>query len=143
MLGIIIGLCIAAWNYVFKGTHDIGVLFLAATHFMLVWYCLWTGVLFVFFAVITVIAALGGSVAGATNGGVFGGLLGLVGVGGATAAVAVLAMATRLFWIGGAWVLNQSYSNGQWDTGKLIIGGVLILIGVICSRSSSSNSSND
>lgn len=119
-------------------------IFSSSTDFLLWWYVITSIILAVFMAII-VLGMLGiGSVAGASIGGFWGAGAGFL-VGGALAVWATIVfLFSCILSIGGAYLLHSSMMINpagvvSWDSTKLIVGPVLIVLNMIISQASSSS----
>ena len=152
MFGFMLSLLYATWLVIVESI-SYEVAYLTATGFLYNWYFWWTVILGSFVAVFALILPLIGLGAGLKNRG--GKLLGLVGMllGGVASFLTILIFAIRRgLYVGGAYLLHTaltlSYVDGgkqaiaTWDTKRLTLGGILLLIALITSRASSSSSSS-
>ncbi len=119
-------------------------IFSSSTDFLLWWYVITSIILAVFMAIIF-LGMLGiGSVAGASIGGFWGAGAGFL-VGGALAVWATIVfLFSCILSIGGAYLLHGSMMINpagvvSWDSTKLIVGPVLIVLNMIISQASSSS----
>lgn len=147
MLGIIIALVLAAWDaLVANGT--LVTAFFSAVDFLWVWYWIWTVVLGVFIGVMVLVITVGGGIAGAdrlTRSRWLGGMVGLTAGGAISALIIVLTGIRSALLLIGVYLLKTAGNVGmvnfnEFDTKKLIFGSLLLLIGLILSRSSKSSS---
>lgn len=146
MLGIVIAAVVAAWT-TFIGGHSMEAGFLSATGFLWVWYWIWTIVVAFIAAGIMLVATGAMTLAGAESFGKVGGFLGFAAGGALSALVLVLVMISRALLLGGTYLLMTSgtpeMAFSQFSTNKLIFGTLLLVIGLVISKSSSSSSSKD
>ena len=150
MLGIIIATLIAAWTvFVSKATMVAG--FLAAIHFLWIWYWIWTAVVgsIIVVMMLMMIGTLATSGASMSffHSRWLGGLVGLTVGGGLSIFVLVITSVTRALLLVGTYLLMTAGNAGmnsfsEFDSTKLIFGGILLLLGLIMSRGSSSKSNS-
>lgn len=119
-------------------------IFSSSTDFLLWWYVI-TSIVLAVFMVVIVLGMLGiGSVAGASIGGFWGAGAGFL-VGGALAVWATIVfLFSCAMSIGGAYLLHSSMAINpagvvQWDSTKLIVGPILIVLNMIISQASGSS----
>ncbi len=145
MLGVFIALIIAGWKY-FISHQAAEVVFLSATNFLFWWFIITTIILAVIYLILTVLIALGITVAGAKSGGVIGGILGFLGGSVLNVILLIVFVVARGLLIFGVYLVHHSLTmtggTPEWNVGKLILGIVLFLIGLIMNKSSKSSSSS-
>ena len=147
MLGIVIAVVVAAWTVIIGG-HTMEAGFLSATGFLWVWYWIWTVVVGVFVAGMMLVATGVMTFAAAdAMGSKIGGFLGFAAGGALSILVATLVMISRVLLLGGTYLLMTSGTSemafAQFNTNKLIFGTLLLVVGLVISKSSSSSSSKD
>lgn len=147
MLGFVIGLVYAGFLYIFGG--QIGPMIVDdVSHFWLIWYAVTSGIVLLLTAAPLLGVTAMATAAGARSGGLLGGVLGAAASGGISF-IALLAIALRsALLIGGSYLLTTAggdvaTSFSEMDTTALAIGGVMVFVGVMMGRSSSSSSSSD
>lgn len=147
MLGIIIATLIATWTvFMSKATMVAG--FLAATHFLWIWYWIWTVVIGIYVVILMLVMMGAFTISGAgamLRSRWLGGLAGLMVGGGLSVFIFVMTSVTRALLLVGTYLLMTAGNVGmksfsEFDSTRLIFGGILLLLGLIMSRSSSSNS---
>ena len=150
MFGLLLAGVYAAYQMIFNNV-PFEVVYLAATHFLVWWYALWTiptAILLVLLSLgITVGSGLAGAGVGKSAGGILGGGLAGAAMGGGVSLllcfVFILKAAAR---ISGAYLLStalilQTGGGYTWDKGRLIVGGILLVITLLM-RSRISNTSS-
>lgn len=146
MLGIVIAVIVAAWATFISG-HSMEAGFLSATGFLWVWYCIWTVVIALIAAGIMLVATGVMTFAGAESLGKVGGFLGFAAGGALSALILIMVMVSRALLLGGTYLLMTSgapeMAFAQFNTNKLIFGTLLLVIGLVMSKSSSSSSRKD
>jgi len=153
MLGVFIALIMAGWKY-FISHQAAEVIFLSTTNFLLWWFIITSAIIAVIYLVVALLimtgVTIGGAGAGAERGGAiggaFGGILGFLGGGALSAIILVFLAIARGLLIFGAYLAHHSLTmvdgSPEWNVGKLILGIVFFLIGLIMNKSSSSSSSS-
>jgi len=145
MLGVFIALLIAGWKH-FISHQAAEAIFLSATHFLLWWFIITTIILAVIYLILTILIALGITVAGAEKGGVIGGILGFLGGSALNFLILIVFAVARGLLIFGISLVHNSLimtdGTPEWNVGKLILGIVLFIIGLIMNKSSKSSSSS-
>lgn len=150
MFGIVIAVLVAAWA-VFIGNSNMEAGFLSAVGFLWVWYWIWTVVIGLIFLVVMLGATGALTLAGADSarsrlGGLFGGMLGFAAGGALSILVIGVVMISRALLLGGVYLLMTSgspqMSFTEFSTNKLIFGTLLLVLGLVMSKSSSSSSSD-
>jgi hypothetical protein len=125
MLGFLIAGIIAVINYFHHLTLD--VIFLKSTHFLFHWYIITTTIMGVIMVLITL---LGIGVASAK-----GGILGFFAGSAASVIGWVIFAFRRALFLIGAYLLSTAVTYGSigpdWDTAKLAVGGLLLLIALM------------
>lgn len=144
MLGIVIAVIVAAWT-VFFGGHTMEAGFLSATGFLWMWYWIWTVVIGIFVAgMILVATGVMTFVAADHIGSKLGGFLGFVAGGTLSVLVVTVVMISRALLLGGTYLLMTSgtaqMSFAEFSTNKLIFGTLLLVVGLVMSKSTSSSS---
>ncbi len=143
MFGIVIAVIVAAWT-VFISGNAMEVGFLSGMDFLWVWYWIWTVVIGGMILVVT--GALTFSSADAMGSKV-GGLFGFAAGGALSILVITIVMISRALLLGGTYLLMTSgspeMSFADFNTNKLIFGTLLLVVGLVMSRSASSSSSNN
>lgn len=123
---------------------DLFTIYQLSTNFLYTWY-IWTTVAYaIIYGIVGLLILIGGVVIGSVKGGVIGGILGFIGGGTLSVLMLLVVGVSRACLIIGTLLLKQALIFGEvptWDTGKLIFGAVLLLIGIIMGRSSKSSSS--
>lgn len=152
MLGIIIALLYLAYRVYAQG-DPLEAGFVGSAGFLYTWYWVWGIVVFAIAAIPMLLVTLGGAAAGSRLGssglGKLAGGIGGVAIGGGFSALILVLLAARLaLSIGGAWLLmtagSPSMTFAQFDTSKLVIGSIMLLVSLLMrSSSSSSRKSND
>ena len=142
MFGLFLALLYAGYHYV--GGTNLFTIYQLSTSFLYTWYIWTTVVLGIIYGIIALLFLLGGAGLGAEKGGMIGGILGFIGGGVLSVLMLLLVGVSRACLIIGTILLKQALIFGEvptWDTTKLIFGAVLLLIGIIMGRSSSSSKS--
>ncbi len=146
MLGIVIAVIIAAASAVIGG-HTMEAAFLSGLGFLWVWYWIWAIVTLVVIGLIMLAVMAGTTILGAGALGWVGGFLGLAGGAAMSALAIVLVSINNALLLGGTYLLmtagTSTMTFAEFSTNKLIFGTLLLVIGLVMSRSSSSSSSND
>ncbi len=147
MFGIIIAIVIAVFTiFVSSNTMEVG--FISALDFLWVWYWIWTvlqGLIIAFIMlIITGVLTFSGANILSSKAGAF---LGIA-AGGALSILFVTKLAIRsILLLGGVYLLmtsgNAEMTFSEFDNTKLIFGAILLLIGLIMSKNSSSSSSSN
>lgn len=141
MFGIIVAVIYAAVLHFMNGESNVSA-YLSATNFLFWWYVITSSIvgvmmLFVTFVISSASAAVGGAAGedGGNKGKAIGALAGLA-VGGGVSALLIAVQAVRCgSLIAGSWLLHNAVNfSGEWDNGRLIWGGLLILVGILMSR---------
>lgn len=145
IMGLIISLLYAAYLYTVSHS-SFEVAYLSATNFLFWWYLVWTIIFGSFVAIIGIILPLVGGAAGYDRRDGAGAVVGFLLGGAASVFIIFLFLLRRAMYVGGSYLLSTAValhgSAYQWDKGRLIFGGLLILVAVLTrSRSSSSSSS--
>lgn len=156
MYGIVLAFLYAGILCAFEGMGA-ALAYVHATNFLFWWYVAWSVILSVFMGLFCILFTLGGGLAGAArlrqnNRGplsMIGFLLGLGG-GGALSLLFIFAFAVRrALYVVGAYLLSTALLvhevSGQvaceWNSLRLVLGGLLILVAIL-TKSKSSSSSN-
>lgn len=144
MLGIVIAVIVAAWT-VFIGGHTMEAGFLSATGFLWVWYWIWTVVIGVFaFGMMLVATGAMTFAAADAMGSKLGGFLGFAAGGALSILVVTVVMISRALLLGGTYLLMTSgtaqMSFAEFSTNKLIFGTLLLVVGLVMSKATSSSS---
>ncbi len=151
MFGFMLSLLYATWLVIVESI-SYEVAYLTATGFLYNWYFWWTVIMGAFVGVFALALPLLGLGGGLQKGGKLGALVGMF-LGGVASFLTILIFAIRRgLYVGGAYLLHTaltlSYVDGgkqaiaTWDTKRLTLGGILLLIALITSRASSSSSSS-
>jgi hypothetical protein len=146
MFGLIVAVVYFACNFVFT-TATPFARYMEASHFLFWWYVMFYGLAFGCALGIVAMVALGVGITGASTRRLdeFGGFLGGMVVGGS---LSLLAFSSTLLnatlYVGGAWLLMHA-ADGARDIGhlnvlKLVVGGLMILLGILRTRSRSDRS---
>jgi len=148
MLGLIIAAIYGTIIYFLGEPSALAQSFLSATSFLFWWYVVTCSiqailVLFVFLGFIG-----GATYGGSQVGGFFGGILGFFTGGAFSVLLLIIFTIHAACFIVGAYLLNHSLTlqaEGPplWNNTKLLIGGLLVLLGFIMSKGSSKHSKRD
>lgn len=145
MLGVFIALLIAGWKY-FISHQTPEAVFLSATNFLFWWFVITSIILAGIYLVIALGITEGGAIGGASAGGLLGGILGFVGGGALSFIILFVFAIARGLLIFSTYLIHHSLimadGNPEWNTGKLVLGIILFLIGLTANRASSSSSSS-
>lgn len=147
MFGIVIAVIVAAWT-VFIGGNTMEAGFLSGMGFLWVWYWIWTTVIGVFITgmMLIVTGALMFASADAMGSKV-GSLLGFAGGAALSILVITIVMISRALLLGGTYLLMTSgtseMSFADFNTNNLIFGTLLLVVGLVMSKSASSSSKDD
>ncbi|MBI5421004.1 MAG: hypothetical protein HZA35_01690 [Parcubacteria group bacterium] len=146
MFGLVLAVLYAAYLYaITKAPQEVA--YLNSSNFLFWWYVVWAVVTGAFLVVMILGFLFVGGVGGAMSGGPLGAFLGL-GAGGAISGLLVLGgVINNVLFVGGAYLLHSALvhqaTGYTWDMGRLVIGGLLLLIGILSTRSSSGSSLNN
>lgn len=141
MFGLILALLWSGWQLMHGAA--LMALFPGAVNFLYWWYLVWAIITGLIYLVALVFLVLGVGIVGFDKLGIFGGAVGLLGSG--IIGIILLGLswlAGSVLPIIGALLLKDAIVNGEWDYTRLIFGFVLIIVGIIASRSGSSHSSS-
>ncbi len=147
MLGVFIALVITVWKY-FVLHQAPEIIFLSITNFLLWWFIITSAIILVICLISFILMTLGITIGGRElQGGALGGIAGFLG-GSALSLIALIIVAIcRGLLISGTYLIHHSLiiNNNvpEWNLEKLILGIVLLFIGLIASKSSSSSSSSN
>jgi len=151
MFGLLLVGVYAAYQMIFHNA-PFETVYLAATHFLVWWYALWAipGALILFLLSLGI--TLGGGIAGlgfgsrlSTGGQAASGLAGAAAGGGASLLLWFAFLVKTAARVGGAYLLFTALTLGAeggatWDKGRLIVGGVILFVSLLMSRTGSSSS---
>jgi hypothetical protein len=147
MFGIVIAVIVAAWTVFISGnTMEAG--FLSGMGFLWVWYWIWTVVIGVFITGMMLVVTGAMTFASAdAMGSKVGGLLGFAGGGALSILVITTVMISRALLLGGTYLLMTSgtpeMSFADFNTNNLIFGTLLLVVGLVMSKSANSSSKDD
>ena len=148
MLGIALAAVYVGWKYLADSSAPIEPAFLAAAAFLYNWYWWWTLVIGVFAGLLGVAITLGvgakfaekgGGVLGAIGGGMLGGAVSL-------ALLASVALRQGLLLVGSHLIAHAgkpTQTFAEFNLRQLAIGGVLLAIGALAFRTSTSTRKSD
>lgn len=148
MLGLIIATVYGAIIYFLGEPTTLAQSFLSATHFLFWWYVVTCSIQAVL-VLLVFLGLIGGATYGGSQvGGFLGGILGFFCGGAFSVLLLVIFTIHAACFIAGAYLLNHSLTlqaEGPplWNTTKLIIGGLLVLLGLIMSKGSNKRSKRD
>lgn len=145
MLGVVVAIIYAAIVYLFGAPNTPAETFVSAINFLFWWYIITSIILMIIYLLIALIITGTLTCAGGKRGGVWGGILGFLGGGVLSGLIIILGIIARGLLIVGTYLLKNSLvlnpdGSGQWIITKLIIGGLLLVIGLIMNKNSSSSS---
>lgn len=141
MVGLVLALLWGAWGY-FHGA-ELTAIYHPAVTFMYHWYVVWAIIAGLFYLILIILMSLGVGAHGFDSLGFVGGVIGLIGGG----LFGILALGIKYVMqygclIFGTLLLNGALVENTWDNTRLIFGCVLLVVGLLASRSSSSSSSS-
>ena len=148
MFGLIIAVLYAAYLYIISNLVP-EVVYLKATNFLFWWCVVWAilwGMFAVFMGAILslIIGRLSAGLSDKLSG--LNGLLGLSAGGAISALFVFFILIGQALWVGGAYLLSTALmvQDGlyHWDYGRLVLGGLLVLIALLSGRSKASFSKN-
>ena len=147
MFGIVIAIIVAAWT-VFISGHTMEAGFLSGMGFLWVWYWIWTIVIGALLVTMMLVATGALTFASAdAMGSKVGGLLGFVGGGALSILVIAIVMISRALLLGGTYLLMTAGTPemhfADFNTNNLIFGTLLLVVGLVMSKSTGSSSSDD
>ncbi|HLD51409.1 hypothetical protein A3K34_00100 [candidate division WWE3 bacterium RIFOXYC1_FULL_40_10] len=142
MFGLLFALISLAWK-VWIGHQTFGVAYTAAAGFLFNWYVVFACISVGLILVVALLVALG------AGGGVFlefgpiAGVFAMIAGGGFTLIIAALGFILRYgSLIAGTFLLKSAWNGGTWDVARLVVGGLLLLMGLIVSSKRSRSSSS-
>ena len=143
--GLIVAVIVFVWNAVITG-HTMEASFLSVFGFLWVWYWISTVVTVLFVAFIVTVGIRWMTLALRALVSNLGSSLGLLAGGVASFIVIMRIMFSRMLLLGGTYLLMTSGTKemvfSQFDTSKLILGTLLLVIGLVVSRKSKLSFSN-
>jgi len=145
MFGLILALVYGAGVYFLGKPNTFPEVFLGTTNFLLWWYIITSIILGVIMALVSIGIAGAGTILGASKMGALGGVLGFFGGGALSVLIMVLFAVKVTCSVGGVYLLHNSLTGAstgtpEWDTAKLIFGGILLMLSLVMGASSRSSS---
>lgn len=148
MLGLIIAAIYGAIIYFLGEPTTLAQSFLSATSFLFWWYVVTCSIQAIL-VLLVFLGFIGGATYGGSQvGGFLGGILGFFSGGAFSVILLVIFAFHAACFIVGAYLLHHAATlepmvGDRWNTTKLIIGGLLVLLGLIMSKGSNKRSKRD
>ena len=144
MIGLVLAVLYVGWKYMFGGDMPVEAAFIGAAGFLYVWYWIWTIVQGIFNGLVSLgIFGAGAVAGGGSRFGMLGGVLGGLAGGGLSVNILAIFAVKSAALLVGAYLLEHSgtatMAFAEFDTKKMVIGAILILVGLVMSSSSSSS----
>ncbi|MBI2474025.1 hypothetical protein HYV70_05745 [Candidatus Uhrbacteria bacterium] len=139
LYGFFIGILIGAIS--FFVSNSVVLTLHNTSQFWMCWYGFWNFILGIFILLSTFGVTVGGAVTCTPAGGVLGGLMGsVVGAGASLLILWIPFLARCVFLIGGPYLMWTASTVNEIDVPRAMIGALLLLIGLLVTRRSSSSS---